>query len=266
MIPKMKLKVTALEILVTELLPAEMMAIYLMASGSAMPGKVSKEDLTKVIRILCKKLDWIEDEEDDTIIPSAILSQSLVIDEETESADHLLNGLKEKDSNHEEENVDPILTGDIRSSSDCDDINDWMDDWIGEKIEEVREPNKNAKKEKSFNCRKCDKVFHNSYVWKRHEQSHSGTKPYSCSQCGKAFTQKWNMVNHVRAHTNEKPFSCTLCDKKFANQRNLTQHGLTHSDFKKYSCLKCNEKFSRPFSLNRHDRCGNKLIFYVTLL
>ena len=108
MIPKMKLKVTAIEILVTELLPAEMMAIYLMASGSAMPGKVSKEDLTKVIRILCKKLDWIEDEEDDTIIPSAILSQSLVIDEETE--DHLLNGLKENGSNHEEENVDPILT------------------------------------------------------------------------------------------------------------------------------------------------------------
>ena len=44
----MKLKVTAIEILVTELLPAEMMAIYLMASGSEMPGKVSKEDLTKV--------------------------------------------------------------------------------------------------------------------------------------------------------------------------------------------------------------------------
>ena len=56
----MKLKVTALEILVTELLPAEMMAIYLMEFGTEMPPNLTKK-LTKIVRLLCQKLDWVDD-------------------------------------------------------------------------------------------------------------------------------------------------------------------------------------------------------------
>ena len=60
---KMKLKASAIEILITELCPSEMMAIYFMGAGSKMPENVSKEDLTRIIHAVCMKLDWVEEDQ-----------------------------------------------------------------------------------------------------------------------------------------------------------------------------------------------------------
>ena len=56
----MKLNFNGMAFLVTELTKSEMWAIYLMGFDKEMPDQVKKADLVKIIRVLCKKLDWIE--------------------------------------------------------------------------------------------------------------------------------------------------------------------------------------------------------------
>ena len=46
-----------------ELNQSEMLAIYLMGLGQEIPDKVTKFDLIKIIHLLCKKLDWIDEDE-----------------------------------------------------------------------------------------------------------------------------------------------------------------------------------------------------------
>ena len=58
----MILKETAIAALITELHHTEMYAFHLMASGIDMPETVTKEGLTKIISVLCKKLAWIKEE------------------------------------------------------------------------------------------------------------------------------------------------------------------------------------------------------------
>ena len=53
----MKLNFSGMAYLVAELTKNEMWAIYLMACGREMPDQVTKADLVRIIRVLCKKLD-----------------------------------------------------------------------------------------------------------------------------------------------------------------------------------------------------------------
>ena len=59
---QIKLKETAIAVLLAELHTSQMVAMYVMASGSEMPESVSKSDLTEIIFVLCRKLDWIKEE------------------------------------------------------------------------------------------------------------------------------------------------------------------------------------------------------------
>ena len=43
-----------------KLTKSEMWAIYLMGFEKEMPDQVTKADLVRIIRVLCKRLDWIE--------------------------------------------------------------------------------------------------------------------------------------------------------------------------------------------------------------
>ena len=56
----MKLTFEAMQILMEELQQNEMCAIYLMGLGKDITEKVTKTDLTNIIRVLCKNLKWIE--------------------------------------------------------------------------------------------------------------------------------------------------------------------------------------------------------------
>ena len=70
---KMKLKVKALRILQSELHPNEMVAIYLMEFGTEVPPKLIKH-LAKIVKLLCQKLDWIEDDGCD---PPGLVARSI---------------------------------------------------------------------------------------------------------------------------------------------------------------------------------------------
>ena len=61
---KVKLKFNVINILVKELNQSEMWAIYLMGLGKEMPDTVTKFDLIKIIHLLSKKLEWIDEDEE----------------------------------------------------------------------------------------------------------------------------------------------------------------------------------------------------------
>ena len=61
---EMKLNLEAIEILTSILEPNQMGAIYMMAMDKAMPEDVTNEDLTKIINVLCRELNWVEEYED----------------------------------------------------------------------------------------------------------------------------------------------------------------------------------------------------------
>ena len=68
---KSKLKFTALATVTVELTRSEIIAIDLMASGKDMTNQVTKTDLVRIIFVLCKDLDWIEEEEEDLVVPAS---------------------------------------------------------------------------------------------------------------------------------------------------------------------------------------------------
>ena len=41
---------------------------------------------------------------------------------------------------------------------------------------------------KSYFCKHCNYKTSTAYILKRHEMTHTGTKPYSCRYCNKMFT------------------------------------------------------------------------------
>ena len=58
----MRLNATAVWVLETELPSNEVETIQLMVKGKALPERVTRNILTNIIIVLCKLLDWVEDE------------------------------------------------------------------------------------------------------------------------------------------------------------------------------------------------------------
>ncbi|XP_055685466.1 zinc finger protein OZF-like [Lutzomyia longipalpis] len=116
------------------------------------------------------------------------------------------------------------------------------------------------RKEKSFICRECKKVYSTRSAWKKHMNNvHlGGTKVPSinnflCSICGKNFGTRQRLQHHTVTHTGEKKFPCTLCDKTFATSSRLKNHIRVHTGERPYKC-ECGKSFSQRNVLVCHRR------------
>ena len=58
----MKLVDSAIEVLMEELRPKEMLAIYRMATGTTRSENFENSDLLRIIHVLCNKLGWVQEE------------------------------------------------------------------------------------------------------------------------------------------------------------------------------------------------------------
>ena len=67
----MKLNFSGTAFLVAELTKSEMFAIYLMGFDKEMPDQVTKADLVRIIRVLCKKLNWIDQDHAEVLTPNS---------------------------------------------------------------------------------------------------------------------------------------------------------------------------------------------------
>ena len=258
---KMKLKASAIEVLITELCPTEMMAIYFMGAGSKMPENVSKEDLTRIIHAVCMKLDWVEEDQEnnetmkvwiDHKEASAAKTSShneAVSEEAPDIFPNFSSTLKECDINLgervDESNSEEVLAHleiknddfdnkgfiqfmdechDEFKKEDCGESNLLSNQAVAVKDVKVALKIDTNKKLLGFKCSKCDMKFSLKWRLKRHERIHTGVKTFSCTKCERQFNQGWKLKRHERTHTGDKPFNCPQCDRQFTEKCSKKRH------------------------------------------
>jgi len=109
-------------------------------------------------------------------------------------------------------------------------------------------------KEKSYDCRECERVFKTEELLQKHLRNHSENRPHKCPQCPKGFKQPSHLSQHLRTHTDERPFICTVCNKAFKQSCQLKQHMRLHTGDRPYKCTQCDRGFKQASQLNQHFR------------
>ena len=61
---------------------------------------------------------------------------------------------------------------------------------------------------KNIICNNCDKIFHESWQYEKHLESHSMVKDKKCDTCGKTFFLEWRLKQHLNVHTNPQIRNC----------------------------------------------------------
>lgn len=107
-----------------------------------------------------------------------------------------------------------------------------------------------------FKCEKCEKVFFNKSVLKKHvEKIHEGKVfTYQCLICQEIFTSEKSMRSHNRYdHEGKKLDECPTCKKKFKGKHNLRKHiECVHEKKYPYLCTLCGKHFQQTGTLKQH--------------
>lgn len=137
----------------------------------------------------------------------------------------------------------------------------------------------------SFTCRRCDEVFENEQIYRKHERmhkyerrklrksmcdicgkvmakanleahtkSHSEEKRYQCEYCNDRFKALHTKILHQRRHTNERPFDCKICGKTFMDRSCLRVHYRCHTGENPYLCHLCGRRTKQAQNLASHYR------------
>ena len=212
----LKLQFKAIQNLMPLLKPQAMSAIYLMGLGKELPESVSKSDLTEVISVLCKRLDWIEgDLKPGPLVLKFKAIQILMSELQPGEmgAIYLLGLGKEMPVTVTKMNLIKIMG------------------LLFKKLHWVEEAGQDSNKSANVVCPSNGQVVTSS-------TQHAQEKPkvLSCSQCDKKFASAESLTEHKRMHmtsskqdvknkktttakplqTNQpKPFKCSQCDKSY---------------------------------------------------
>ncbi|XP_059617736.1 nuclear pore complex protein Nup153 [Phlebotomus argentipes] len=117
------------------------------------------------------------------------------------------------------------------------------------------------RKEKSFTCEECQKVYTTRSGWRKHrnlvhlrQETSAKVHNHLCSDCGKSFSTRQGLQTHNTTHTGEKSFSCSVCNKAFALANRLKAHMRVHTGERPYKCSDCGMSFSHRNVLVCHRR------------
>ncbi|XP_037542601.1 oocyte zinc finger protein XlCOF22 [Nematolebias whitei] len=111
-----------------------------------------------------------------------------------------------------------------------------------------------TKRERSYLCDVCCKMFLSSKQLIIHMRSHTDERPYRCDECGRGFTTKGRLSMHLRVHTGESPYRCSYCGHTFKRKYNLDEHLVIHTGAKPHVCGICGKCCARKTYLTVHMR------------
>ena len=94
-----------------------------------------------------------------------------------------------------------------------------------------------------YNCRFCDRVYHDLHEYTRHMNAHNNIRPFKCHICDHSSSSKFNLQKHLlRVHQNqlsageierlsttkrrtaERNVQCRYCSIMLVNQVALKKH------------------------------------------
>ena len=275
---KIKINFQGMETLFAELPSREKQVIHLLVSGNDNAKQIAKltTELVSIIKFLCKKLNWIESEEEprygishgnEQESDEGLLTDTSVTDELEENqesdrnsvsfkaedivdsdtfADLLANEHLTTEDKLKKEDFDPYY-GIKKLPLSCS----FCDKTFGAKRNLMYHERVHTN-EKPFGCPECNKTFSRLDMLKRHQKLHS-VKKFACSICEKQFLDLQTLEIHENKHTGEKAFTCSSCEKKFSNASHLKRHERIHTG-DLFSCLQCDKRFTRIERLKSHER------------
>ncbi|XP_075156129.1 uncharacterized protein LOC142229454 [Haematobia irritans] len=166
---------------------------------------------------------------------------------------------------------------------------DFVDTGIGE----IEKPNSRNRRNGSFPCAVCGKIFDRPYRLKRHSSVHSLERPHACEICKYRFATPNLLKIHMIQHENEtgsnfssqcRPdgFKCPDCPRRFEKQASLSAHRQIHTrnaSEANYPCTICQRNFMSVRSLTEHitnkhpeaekhkcDQCDKTFVLHAHLV
>ena len=156
------------------------------------------------------------------------------------------------------ENVDEITTTDYKLNENkswmvCKNIEDIVKDFMPSSV--VR--NRNALREKHFQCEHCDYSTATKVNLKLHTSKHVGV-PFYCDYCeySTGFARKFAI--HTSKHRRDKQFKCEYCDYNAAQNSQLVTHKRIHTGERPYKCDYCDYRAKSQYNLNSHNKFKHK--------
>ena len=235
------------------------------------PDTVTKFDLSKIIHLLCKKLDWIDEDEEhiDEENGTQHTPEAQAIEESVSNDRSKKDGCYESNSVH---SAPSDFSKNVVTSkhAEVDMANVGCMEILGNPVlnpgVDILEVGENSIEDPSklvFGCPLCDQKFSKenyvaAHMWFKHKEAkipeNSLVKTFCCSKCNKKFANQNTLMTHENIHTGNKPFNCSYCDYKCTTQGYLKAHERKHTGFKPYSCSNCDHKFTTSSDLKIHER------------
>ena len=109
----------------------------------------------------------------------------------------------------------------------------------------------------SCECEVCGKQFDSFLSLSQHERVHKREKSFGCMICGKVFTLRGNLKVHMTSHTEGKDrFKCDRCERCFSQQHRLNMH----RQYTSYKCEKCQKYICGKNVYDKHikDHASDK--------
>jgi len=126
-----------------------------------------------------------------------------------------------------EEPEDPLIDNFPQLSYDVNAVEEFLIEDIKEESIDNFEVPKVLKKEKLFQCNKCEFTsVHYASVRKHKISKHDGVK-YHCDKCVKSFSDSSTLLRHKKSIHDGVVYRCELCLKTFSDGSALTRHKKT---------------------------------------
>ena len=115
------------------------------------------------------------------------------------------------------------------------------------------------KRQKKFNCLKCEKSFSVRGNLLSHTRVAHGAQKLQCPNCERQFAYASSLKEHRCVGQEKEQFKCDLCESVYKHKRSLAAHVSSKHDEKKYVCEHCGQEFTFASSLRKHKKRKHSL-------